>query len=352
MFINLAFLTRFPLQQKVLAAYLNNLVESCCLQPSTIYMAAVENLEGPATIYYFSVSQPLWCQKSSCNNNWHLFQFGEILGSGSGGVVRDVDAVTKYEATTRKFYQKNKHRVIKVATGDRAGSLLQREVSFLRWLAIFDPKDVMTTRATHFSCISYLVMNHFAGETLQAILLDEQTGAKVLTLQERIFLSWELIQALKQIDAAGILHLDINPCNILCRRVNDRLRVQIIDFGVARMSGDYQSKLYDSTEFFMAPEYCNGVLTELTGAADVFSLGLVLAMVWHAQALIDADFNMLKKIRLHLRRYGYEDLFTGCDVTGMRQEECSTLKELLLAAAEPDPVQRISLDKLERFFCN
>ncbi|MGA5063548.1 protein kinase domain-containing protein [Streptomyces exfoliatus] len=82
--------------------------------------------------------------------------------------------------------------------------------------------------------------------------------------------------ALAAIHAAGVVHLDLKPGNILLGE--DRPRV--IDFGIAqleRLAGPRRG--FTGTYSFAAPEQLTGE-GELTGAADVFALGTTL--VWLA----------------------------------------------------------------------
>ncbi|MFE2012332.1 protein kinase [Streptomyces sp. NPDC059491] len=79
--------------------------------------------------------------------------------------------------------------------------------------------------------------------------------------------------ALAAVHAAGVVHLDLKPANILLSE--DRPRV--IDFGVAQLqrpSGP--SGTFAGTYEFAAPEQLRGE-SELTGATDVFALGTTLA---------------------------------------------------------------------------
>lgn len=89
-------------------------------------------------------------------------------------------------------------------------------------------------------------------------------------------LEWgaQVADALHTAHRAGILHRDIKPANILLR---DEGHACVADFGVARASGDgvrTRTGVFFGTPDYLAPESLDG--TELTGAADQFSLGATL----------------------------------------------------------------------------
>ncbi|MEU5599242.1 serine/threonine-protein kinase [Streptomyces sp. NPDC020298] len=83
-----------------------------------------------------------------------------------------------------------------------------------------------------------------------------------------------IAEALQAIHAAGVLHRDLKPANVLL----DVDGPKVIDFGIARSldaSRLTQTGAQLGTIPFMAPEQADG--RPVTGAADVFSLGSLLA---------------------------------------------------------------------------
>ncbi|PSL00159.1 WD domain G-beta repeat uncharacterized protein [Murinocardiopsis flavida] len=115
----------------------------------------------------------------------------------------------------------------------------------------------------------WLVTSYVPGPTLR------QAVAKSGPLDEGALrvLALGMAEALRAIHAAGLVHRDLKPGNILL--VDEGPRV--IDFGIARSaeaSVVTQEGGILGTPGFMSPEQAYG--HELTGASDVFSLGSVL----------------------------------------------------------------------------
>ena len=89
----------------------------------------------------------------------------------------------------------------------------------------------------------------------------------------------ELFPVLRQIcnglayaHSRGMVHLDIKPANILINRDG---QVKLVDFGVARLTGDLSNKPGGGTPAFAAPEVISGA-RDFDARADIYSLGVVL----------------------------------------------------------------------------
>ncbi len=83
---------------------------------------------------------------------------------------------------------------------------------------------------------AYLVMNFYEGITLQTYL--ESKGGKIST-EQALNIFMPVLDALKEVHAAGILHRDISPDNLL---ISTRGQVVLIDFGAARQAMGKKSK--------------------------------------------------------------------------------------------------------------
>src|SRR3954447_9014895 len=113
----------------------------------------------------------------------------------------------------------------------------------------------------------YLVMQFVPGENLAARL---ERGVGV----DRERLARELLDAVAHIHAAGILHRDIKPGNIV---VEPDGTAKLIDFGIAQprdATALTKTGLILGTERFAAPEVMEGKAA--TEQSDLYSCGVVL----------------------------------------------------------------------------
>lgn len=117
----------------------------------------------------------------------------------------------------------------------------------------------------------WLIMELVPGENLADAL---RRGP--LDLERTRHIGTGLARALAAVHAAGVAHRDIKPANVLLGAAGDRVR--LTDFGVARLldgSADItRTHQTVGTAPYLAPEQLRG--ERVTGAADVFALGLVL----------------------------------------------------------------------------
>ncbi|QCD57753.1 serine/threonine-protein kinase [Streptomyces hawaiiensis] len=110
-----------------------------------------------------------------------------------------------------------------------------------------------------------LVRGRSLGDALQEGTLSAREAARI---------GLEVLGALEAAHAAGILHRDVKPDNVLLGRYD---RVVLTDFGIAQIEGE--TNLTDTGGFVGSPEYIapERVLGQRPGpASDLWSLGVVL----------------------------------------------------------------------------
>lgn len=117
----------------------------------------------------------------------------------------------------------------------------------------------------------FIAMELVEGAPLSALVSD----GKRLPAATALDLVTQAAGALGAAHAAGIVHRDIKPGNLLVERDG---RVRVVDFGLAKKVDDLDPLTRDGavlgTPAFMAPEQVEG--REVGPPADVFALGLVL----------------------------------------------------------------------------
>jgi tRNA A-37 threonylcarbamoyl transferase component Bud32 len=125
--------------------------------------------------------------------------------------------------------------------------------------------------------IVYFIMEFLDGESLAARL--RRTG---LSFKETVHVMEQACSALAASHAKGIVHRDLKPENIyLCPRGGDKNFCKLLDFGIAKLTGDggqshkTRTGLVIGTPAYMSPEQCEGKGL-IDARSDVYSLGIVM----------------------------------------------------------------------------
>ncbi|MGR6972207.1 serine/threonine-protein kinase [Streptomyces cynarae] len=130
--------------------------------------------------------------------------------------------------------------------------------------AVVDVHDVAVVDGRPW-IVMELVRGRSLGDALQEGTLDVREAARI---------GLEVLGALEAAHAAGVLHRDVKPDNILLGRYD---RVVLTDFGIAQIEGE--TKLTETGGFVGSPEYIapERVLGRRPGPeSDLWSLGVVL----------------------------------------------------------------------------
>jgi serine/threonine protein kinase len=127
----------------------------------------------------------------------------------------------------------------------------------------------------------YIVMELLEGRTLRDVLAKQAP----LDTARAVSLMLQTAAAVAAAHEAGIIHRDLKPANIFIVQNSEvPAVVKVLDFGIAKLAAE---SLDDDdsgtltlvgamigTPRYMSPEQCDGA--ELTPAADVYSLGVIL----------------------------------------------------------------------------
>ena len=122
----------------------------------------------------------------------------------------------------------------------------------------------------------YLAMEYIEGETLAQLLT--RTGP--LALPRVGDLARQIGEGLRAAHQLGIVHRDLKPDNILVSVDADGIeRVKLVDFGIAKVTGEQGQTLTTAgvsvgTPEYMSPEQLAG--SDIDFRTDIYSLGLVV----------------------------------------------------------------------------
>lgn len=176
---------------------------------------------------------------------------------------------------------------IKVIAPEVAASadVRQRFVQESRTVArLRHPNIVQVYTSGEADGLAYFVMEYVPGESLR----DRLTRDKTIPEDDAVIILREMALALDHAHAAGLVHRDVKPENVLLDR--DSGRAMLTDFGVARATeGNLQltgAGFVLGSPRYMSPEQASG--ETLDGRSDLYSLGLVAYEMFSGAPAVDA----------------------------------------------------------------
>jgi serine/threonine protein kinase/tetratricopeptide (TPR) repeat protein len=160
----------------------------------------------------------------------------------------------------------------------------------------------------------FLTMKLLPGETLAARLRRN----KPISIPEGLAILKQMAAGLAALHAAGIIHRDIKPNNIILDGAGSQVRLWITDFGLARANEADASLsgkgLVAGTPDYMAPELYQG--RPPSQASDLFALGMVLHETFTGQKPVPAADSSSMIVSSRLNTSGVPSFcaqfITGC----------------------------------------
>lgn len=210
-----------------------------------------------------------------------LWVLREAIGAGGGG-----------EVWLAEHAKTGERRVFKFATDAAGLSALKREVTLFRLLqATYGPRDdLLRLLDWNFEALPYFVeAEHVAGGSLLQ-WSERRGGLAAVPIAQRIALAIQLAEVLAAAHAAGVLHKDLKPANVLVAGTDAEPRLKLGDFGSGRvldlarlerleitrlgftaMPADDEA---GTTPLYLAPELLAG--QQPTVQSDLYALGVML----------------------------------------------------------------------------
>jgi serine/threonine-protein kinase len=122
----------------------------------------------------------------------------------------------------------------------------------------------------------YIVMELLEGATLSDLLALHGALPPIAA----VGLVLPIIHGIRAVHGAGVVHRDLKPHNIVISQTGTQLRPTLLDFGIAKLLGEFSGKLTIEgnvlgSPAYMAPEQARGDL-DVDERADIWALCVVL----------------------------------------------------------------------------
>jgi tRNA A-37 threonylcarbamoyl transferase component Bud32 len=194
------------------------------------------------------------------------FRVDRLIGEGATGEVYLAEDATHGNRVALKVLAPE------LAHDDRYRERFLRESSLAA--SLDHPHIVPIVAAGEEDGLLYLAMAYVEGSDLRELLRRE--GA--LKPERALELVGQVAEAIDAAHAAGLVHRDVKPGNILVTAKPEGERVYVCDFGLARHVSSVSSLTGDrgfvGTIDYVAPEQIKG--SSINSRTDVYSLGCVL----------------------------------------------------------------------------
>jgi eukaryotic-like serine/threonine-protein kinase len=124
----------------------------------------------------------------------------------------------------------------------------------------------------------YFIMEYLAGGTLSQLIRNESP----LPPERTFAIALQVADALAASHRCSIVHRDLKPDNIILgQRGRERDFVKLLDFGIAKLTGDQpgsrrtRAGIVMGTPAYMSPEQCDG-RGAVDHRTDIYAMGIVL----------------------------------------------------------------------------
>jgi serine/threonine protein kinase len=170
-----------------------------------------------------------------------------------------------------------------------------------------------------------VILEMLTGDTLDYLIYTHRR--RRLSLSNIVFLGSHLCSAMHYLHRQGLLHLDLNPSNI----VSNLGVAKVLDLSIAQPPG--RGRRGEGTPQYMAPEQCSGAV--LTEATDVWGIGAVLFHAATGKPPFEAE-----------APYKYQQLERRADPVRSYRRVPATFATAVDRCLDPEPARRPTVDEL------
>src|SRR5713226_3304510 len=280
----------------------------------------------------------------------------QLLGVGGMGEVWRAEQ-------TEPFHRTVALKLIKAGMDTRA--VVARFDSERQALALMDHPNIAKVfdAGTSPSGRSYFVMEYVPG-----LPITDYCDKHRLTIKQRLELFIQVCEGVQHEHQKAIIHRDLKPSNVLVEEVDHKPVPKIIDFGLAKATGQRLTAITMFTEAggvlgtpdYMSPEQADRNERNIDTRTDVYSLGVILyellvgALPFGSQELREAGMEaMLRKISQQepsrpstkIRSLGE----SSKDSAAKRQEEPQSLERHLRGELDWITMKALEKDRTRRY---
>ncbi len=205
------------------------------------------------------------------------YEVKELLGAGGMGLV--------FRAMDTELGEVIALKTLKKEMLDQDPNALERFKSEIRLARRISHRNVVRTHDLgEHSGAYFITMEYVEGRSLKELIRERGRLPVPVTLT----VGKQLCRALEVAHAAGVIHRDIKPQNMV---VQPDGVLKVMDFGIARLATGHGSMTHAGmivgTPEYMSPEQLMG--DELDGRADIYAVGCVLYECLVGNTPITAD---------------------------------------------------------------
>jgi serine/threonine protein kinase len=187
--------------------------------------------------------------------------------------------LARFEAERQALALMDHPNIAKVLDAGTTGAVASDQ-----WLVAREEKKDSASLATNHWPLATAGRPYFVMELVKGVPITRYCDERRLTPRQRLELFVPVCQAIQHAHQKGIIHRDLKPSNVLVALYDDRPVPKVIDFGVAKATGQQLTEQTLHTGFgavvgtveYMSPEQAGFNQLDVDTRSDIYSLGVLL----------------------------------------------------------------------------